>query len=180
MPEHGEGHDMERTHPVKGRQMRAKLESGVWRAGSRPFRLFALIGMLCIPLLIAGKQAGDGGVQQRGAVNEQQKSGEQIPPANQLTVMKGNEFTISLESNPSTGFRWFLAKPLDENRVKLVGSEYKHRPAAGVPRLGAGGVEVWTFRAVGEGTTSILLEYKRSWEKGVAPAKTAVYSIVVR
>ncbi len=88
----------------------------------------------------------------------------------------GQEFTITLESNPSTGYQWQLAKALDEGIVKLVGTKYK---ASETGLIGAGGTEVWTFKAVGDGTTEISLMYMRPWES-VPPLKEEVFFITVK
>jgi len=89
----------------------------------------------------------------------------------------GLVFSITLESNPTTGYRWQLATPLDEKIIKLVGSKYV-APKAG--RLGVGGKEVWTFKAVGRGKAEISLKYVRPWEKDVPPAQRQVISVEVR
>jgi inhibitor of cysteine peptidase len=93
-----------------------------------------------------------------------------------ITVVPGDVFSIRLTSNPSTGFQWALAKPLDENVVSLVDHNYIP-PTKQI--LGAGGEEVWRFKAVGSGEAVIELHYARSWEKDVPPAKVAVYRVVV-
>ncbi len=94
-------------------------------------------------------------------------------------VMKvGDEFVLTLESNPSTGYLWRLAEKLDENIVKLAGSEYKAIDT-NTKRVGAGGNEVWTFRAEGKGKTTINLIYVRPWEKDAPPAKIAAVIIIV-
>lgn len=101
--------------------------------------------------------------------------GAVLPP--RIEVKAGEEFSIALASNRTTGYQWRLVTPLDEQIVQAVGSEYV-APAGGRP--GAGGKEVWTFRAVGAGKTEIALQYLRPWEAGVAPAETARYVVVVR
>jgi inhibitor of cysteine peptidase len=94
----------------------------------------------------------------------------------QLSVAAGQNFNITLASNPTTGYHWELAAPLDEAVVKLVASEYK---SPDTRMLGAGGQEIWTFRAVGRGQTVVQLKYVRPWEKDVAPIKTATYEVLV-
>ncbi|OPY74035.1 MAG: Chagasin family peptidase inhibitor I42 [Syntrophorhabdus sp. PtaU1.Bin058] len=92
-------------------------------------------------------------------------------------VMKaGDEFVLTLESNPTTGYRWQIADKPDEKIVRLIGSEYK---APDTKLVGAGGNEIWTFRAEGKGKAAINLIYVRPWEKGTPPAKTANVTIVV-
>ncbi|HEX6291659.1 MAG TPA: protease inhibitor I42 family protein [Herpetosiphonaceae bacterium] len=97
-------------------------------------------------------------------------------PAQPVDVALGQVFTIRLESNPSTGYQWQLAQPVDESIVKLEGSEYQP-PATVLP--GAGGTEAWTFRAVGQGETSIALKYIRPWEKETPPAEQQTFAVVV-
>ena len=94
-----------------------------------------------------------------------------------VEVEVGQEFTITLESNPTTGYQWQLAKPLDEGILKFIGSEYK---APETELLGAGGKEVWTFKAVNRGIAEISLKYVRLWEKDVPPAKEQTFAIIVK
>ena len=96
-----------------------------------------------------------------------------------INTAAGQEFPITLESNRTTGYQWQLAKPLDEAILKLVGSEYR-TPESKPGLVGAGGQEVWTFKAVGKGRTEISLKYVRPWEKDGKPAKEQSYTIVVR
>jgi inhibitor of cysteine peptidase len=94
----------------------------------------------------------------------------------QIEVTVSRDFSITLASNPTTGYQWELADPLDEAVVKLVSREYK---GPETKLIGAGGQEIWTFRAVSRGQTLISLKYVRPWEKGVAPDKTASYTVIV-
>ena len=93
-----------------------------------------------------------------------------------LNVTVGQEFTVTLASNATTGYHWELAAPLDEAVVKLVNSEYRTPETSA---LGAPGQEIWTFQAVGKGQTVINLKYVRPWEKDVAPVETASYGVTV-
>ena len=71
--------------------------------------------------------------------------------ATTIQVEVGQRFSIALEANPTTGYRWRLEGRPNEEVVQLVGSEYR-RPQHGLP--GAGGKVVFTFRAVGRGKPS--------------------------
>lgn len=106
------------------------------------------------------------------------QSREYANPDVPIEVKAGQEFTIALESNRTTGYGWQLAEPLDENILKLVGSEY--RSSATTPLPGAGGKEIWTFKAVAPGKTTVSLKYVRPWEKNVPPIQTAAFAVVVR
>lgn len=77
-----------------------------------------------------------------------------------LSVRPNDEIVVALDSNATTGFAWELtAEPAGEV-LELVGSEYIE-PETDL--VGAGGEEVWRFRARAEGTTSFTLTYARSF-----------------
>lgn len=97
-------------------------------------------------------------------------------PAKPVKITAGSDFTLTLESNRTTGYQWQLAGTPDESVVKLVGSRYE---LADTKLIGAGGREVWTFKAVGKGKAEIGLKYVRPWEKDVPPVKEAVFTVVV-
>jgi len=117
---------------------------------------------------VAGSTPGAGGSMKSG------KGGSSKGGTFHVTV--GEEFKITLDSNATTGFQWSLAVPVDESVVKLVSNAYEAPQTA---LVGAGGKEVWTFRAVGRGRTEIRMKYSRSWEKGTVPARGAVFSVRV-
>ena len=94
-----------------------------------------------------------------------------------IAALKGNQFTITLPSNATTGYQWRLGNKPDAKVVKFVDSHYN---APSQPMPGKGGSETWTFKAVGKGTTSIVLEYARPWEKGIAPVKTQTFTVSVQ
>src|SRR5262249_1922820 len=97
-------------------------------------------------------------------------------PEEPIEVEDGAQFTISLASNPTTGFSWQLGEALDEDVVTLVSHNYIP-PERQIP--GAGGFEGWPFRAPGPGETSIVLNYLRTFEMGVPPARTETFFVTV-
>lgn len=88
-----------------------------------------------------------------------------------ITVTAGSSFEVSLEANATTGYQWQLAGKLNDKLVKFLGREYK-LPLQGVLRVGQGGIEVWHFKALKAGKTTLTFNYLRPWEKGVKPVKT--------
>jgi len=94
-----------------------------------------------------------------------------------IAALKGNKFSINLPSNATTGYGWRLGNKPNASVAKFVDSQY-NAPSQAMP--GKGGTETWTFQAVGKGTTSIVLEYARPWEKGVAPVKTQTFAVIVQ
>ncbi|MDQ5986973.1 MAG: hypothetical protein CSYNP_02709 [Syntrophus sp. SKADARSKE-3] len=114
-------------------------------------------------VLINGKESPE-------AVTYQQDS-------TKINVVSGSSITITVEANPTTGYGWQLADPLQEKIIVLSGHRYK-APKAN-RRVGVGGWDMWLFKTVGAGKTIVTLEYVRSWEKGVAPVKKKVFVITV-
>lgn len=99
----------------------------------------------------------------------------------QVEVAVGQSLVVTLESNPSTGFKWDLAGITDQAVLEKVSNEFKAAEAkSGEPLLvGAPGKEIWTFKALKKGKSEISLEYRRPWESGVQPAQTFTLNVVV-
>jgi inhibitor of cysteine peptidase len=79
----------------------------------------------------------------------------------EIRVKTNQEFSIVLVSNQTTGYSWNIAKPLNKNILELLEEKYVSPKTS---RLGVSGKQVFKFRAVGKGETTIYLEYIRSWE----------------
>lgn len=77
-----------------------------------------------------------------------------------IKVLKGHEFTITLQSNPGTGYQW--NPTFNTTILNLVSHEYK---PASTKLLGSPGTDVFTFKAINHGTDTVKMIYKRSWEK---------------
>ena len=90
-----------------------------------------------------------------------------------VNVKQGQKIAISLAGNPTTGFIWNNATKSDA--VKLDG-KVMHR--ASNQLLGAPGISTATFEVVAGGKGTIVLEYKRPWEKN-PPASTFKVNLVV-
>ena len=75
------------------------------------------------------------------------------------TVAPQTRIVVTLPSNQTTGFSWHLAARPDGHVVKLVSHRYV---APKTKRVGAGGKEIWRFRAVGAGSTRLRLVYEQA------------------
>jgi len=98
-------------------------------------------------------------------------------------VAVGDSFTVTLCSNPTTGFQWLESAQISDQTVleqvdhKFVPPEAKDdRPSP----PGTGGKEVWTFKALKKGTSTISMEYSRPWEGGEKRAWTFLLTVTVR
>lgn len=93
-----------------------------------------------------------------------------------VTASAGENFSITLDSNPSTGYHWEVSSITNNQLVRLVKSEFVE---AGSGLLGAGGKETLTFQALKEGKTTVVLDYVRPWDKD-HPEDTYIIQLVVK
>ncbi len=89
----------------------------------------------------------------------------------------GKTFMIVLDSNPTTGYAWELANPIDKDLIKWIGKEYLPAKSR-IP--GAGGREVWSFIAEGSGRADIVFHYLRPWETQQSPAKVRTFHVRIK
>lgn len=75
-----------------------------------------------------------------------------------LVVYNNENISITLESNPTTGYSWIFS--IDENHIKLVSKDFLLKSYV----VGASGTEKFIFKAIKEGETNIVMSYKRPWE----------------
>ena len=81
-----------------------------------------------------------------------------------MHAVVGEELTVTLGSNPTTGFRWSeFAEISDETIVQQTSHKYVGKEYEVPPPPGTSGEEVWTFKALKKGTTTISMEYSRPW-----------------
>jgi predicted secreted protein len=100
-------------------------------------------------------------------------------PSTPVSVRKGQTFALTLRANPTTGYIWQLAETPDGGFIQFIGHEYRSDKTGSAGRAGAGGREIWTFRAAASGETTIALKYVRPWETNAAPGKSAQFKIIV-
>jgi inhibitor of cysteine peptidase len=73
----------------------------------------------------------------------------------------GDEITVVLDENPTTGYRWH--PDIDTVRLRLTADRYE---GPGHP-IGAGGTRQLTFAPVQPGQIRLHLIKRRSWEQAV-------------
>ena len=94
----------------------------------------------------------------------------------QITVNSGDAITLTLESNPTTGYSWQVMEI--DNRVLIQDGDPEYKQFSSSEGLvGAGGTETFRFKVVGTGTTTLGLGYMRPWES-VPPIET--YTVTIR
>jgi inhibitor of cysteine peptidase len=109
----------------------------------------ALFGMIAA-ILLAIVMSGCSGV------NSQTTNSD---PAQTIRVKAAEEFTISLQANPSTGYEWQYTGLSEQ--IQPLSTTYE----ASTPVLtGSGGTDFFRFKASGTGEVVLHFVYKRSWE----------------
>jgi predicted secreted protein len=76
-------------------------------------------------------------------------------------------FAISLEANPTTGYKWYA--DYDSYLLSLENESYERGPSEAI---GAGGTTVFTFIPEKPGKTTISMVYRRPWENIMADVRT--------
>jgi inhibitor of cysteine peptidase len=92
-----------------------------------------------------------------------------------VEIVNGDEFELSLISNPTTGYDWTVSE-YDPAILKQMG-ELEYKPETEL--IGASGISKLKFKAIAQGKSKLKLIYHRTWEKNVPPAKTFQLSVVV-
>ena len=96
-----------------------------------------------------------------------------------IDLRLGQEIEVSLQANPTTGYRWEMVQAAPAVLDVLSGQTYAPAPSA--PRVvGGGGTVTWRFRAARAGHDSLQLVYRRPWEPDGAPAQTFKCDITVQ
>ena len=86
-----------------------------------------------------------------------------------INARVGEPFTISLPSNPTTGYDWTV--DYDYVLLKLENASFERDDQKAL-RVGAGGTSVFVFTPIGSGKTTIYFVYKRSWENIAADTRS--------
>lgn len=98
----------------------------------------------------------------------------------QIEVDAGQTLVLTLESNPTTGFRWEVVEDKDAVLQPTGDAEFKVASELDPPPPGTGGVEIFRFEAVQAGETLLELVYHRPWEESVEPLEAFSMQVIVR
>ncbi|MGD8403474.1 MAG: protease inhibitor I42 family protein [Anaerolineales bacterium] len=96
----------------------------------------------------------------------------------QINLQSGDVMTLSLESNPTTGYSWQVLEIDDQILTQDGDPEYK-RATDTDNLVGAGGAETFRFKGVRAGSTRLELGYMRPWES-VPPVETFSVEVIVQ
>ena len=93
-----------------------------------------------------------------------------------FTICVGEEFSIRLPGNPTTGYLWEVAAN-DSAMLKQKGEIVF---VADNNRKGAGDQLIFRFVPRGVGSVRLKLVYRRPWEKEIPPTKVFEVVVVVK
>ncbi len=131
--------------------------------------LWIVLGLVLVAGIVIGAVAAAGGGS-NATYADTSYSGKEVE------ISVGESLVVTLPSNASTGYNWTLAENSDAGVLQEVEHEYI---ATQTNLVGAAGKELWTFKALQDGTSTIRLEYIRPWETGAPPAETFTLTVVV-
>jgi len=95
-----------------------------------------------------------------------------------IAIKRGGELKLVLDANITTGYQWqgpAAVAPM----LSAIGNPIYVGKGSDPRNTGAGGVNVFRFKAEQPGSTTLQFDYKRAWEANVAPVKTVRYTVYV-
>ncbi len=92
-----------------------------------------------------------------------------------ITLRPGGKLELKLDSNPTTGYLWYL-KDIDASKIDQLSDGYFADPAP-EGLTGSGGHQMFVFEALALGKSTLVLSYERSPED---VAETLKLNIKVR
>lgn len=96
----------------------------------------------------------------------------------EVTMTSKSQTIVSLAGTSTTGFSWTVVKAGDP-AVVTVGEPVFEKGKTRLAATGLGGTFAVRLTAVSKGTTEVYLEYRRPWEKEVAPTKRMSIKVTV-
>ncbi|MBA7689260.1 hypothetical protein ES703_97765 [subsurface metagenome] len=105
---------------------------------------------------------------------------DEYDAGSQVELDQGQVLIVTLESNPTTGYRWEVVETLDSILEHIGLAEFQPSDTVEPPLVGAGGWEIFRFKAISAGQMTLQLVYHRPWEENVEPLKTFSCEVVVR
>ena len=96
---------------------------------------------------------------------------------NEIQLGVGDTVAIDLCSNPTTGFQWEENPDISDSSVLKQTSHEFIPPGTDVP--GQAGREVWVFKTLKKGVSTVSFEYSRPWEGGEKGEWTYTLTVTV-
>jgi inhibitor of cysteine peptidase len=98
-----------------------------------------------------------------------------VTQGNAALVSQGQNFTIQLQSNPSTGYHW--EPTYDNSTITLINRAFASSVSTESAIVGAGGTDLFTFQGIKPGTSIITFN---NISPSNATANSASYTVVIQ
>lgn len=95
-----------------------------------------------------------------------------------MQLHTGQNLTLTLPSNPTTGYRWAIQDSAGGVLRSLSPEVYKSVDSGQL--LGSGGQSTWRFQAFAAGSGRLRLTYQQPWEPEAEPAQVFDCAITVK
>jgi len=115
--------------------------------------------LMAIILLILGCSSADNGAEKQISDHKAVILSHTDSGGN-FELQPGRTLKITLEENPTTGYRWQIAES-DDMILKLLNRKYE-RADAEPGKLGVGGMVTFEFEAAGKGIAELKMVYIRA------------------
>ena len=144
----------------------------------KSFIFFGLVYLLVLPLLAIGcdRASSNTGNYAVNLTLEDFSAANNI--VKDITVNYPGSFAVKLGSNASTGYAWGVPV-INDSTVLGQGSTQTETPKD-TNVVGAAGAQIFNFKTLKAGTTSITLSYGRPWEGGEKDTYTLTINITVK
>jgi inhibitor of cysteine peptidase len=134
---------------------------------------FAVI-LLAVAALVAGcGAAAKAGSASGDVVLDREDMGQKV------VLLVGQNLVITLDANPSTGYRWDVTDAASQVLAQAGEPEFQSGAEGQADVVGASGVQILRFEAKERGTTTLTLVYHRPWETDVEPLETLTAEVEV-
>jgi len=94
-----------------------------------------------------------------------------------IEIKKGQEFTINLTSNQSTGYSWSVDDTYNKNIMSKISNEFI---PSNSEMSGAPGKELWVFKGTNKGETKLNFVYIRQREDKTSQINSKTFDVTVK
>lgn len=94
-----------------------------------------------------------------------------------VDVQMPGSLIVSLGSNPSTGYTW---KEAEIENIQVLSEYSRQFVEPQTDLVGAAGKDVWTFKTLAKGETTVKFQYTRPWQNEDTSNWTVVLTINVK
>jgi predicted secreted protein len=142
-----------------------------------PGALRPLLGMLVVGLVATGCTFATAKAAEVGVSCDQFGARKSITQTTEMSV--GDQFKVTLCSNPTTGFAWQEPEISNAAAVSLADKSFGAPVAGAAQVVGAAGTDSITLKATAKGTSTVVLRYSQPWVGGTSGEWTYTLTVTV-